>query len=228
MLHQWIDALRIGENSMNDEQGFRDQVGGIASGSLAAHHARGQGRWVETLTHRWPTALGAAVAVLTFFDAEINVEFVSVVSTIVILIAFIYLGAAVLNRRRAAWELFVAGCVVLTAGRLLDSSIGASVVFLVSALVFLIVGVVRGQMRKASDLPLQTIGMLGFSAIGLLALPVNPTLGGYLVAAALIGHAVWDVVHLLRNRVVTQSYAEFCAVMDLLLGGAILFLIAMR
>ncbi len=215
---------------MNDEQGFRDQVGkhGIAGGSFAAHHARGQGRWVETLTHRWPTALGVAVAVLTFFDAEVNVEFVSVVSAIVILMAFIYLGAAALNRRRAAWELFLAGCAVLAAGRLLDSRVGPSVVFLVSALVFLLLGVVRGHMRNGGGLPLQTIGMLGFSAIGLLALPVNPTLGGYLVAAALLGHAVWDAVHLRRNRVVSRSYAEFCAVLDLLLGGAILVLLAMR
>jgi hypothetical protein len=227
---QWIDTSRLGEHSMNDEQDFRDQVGthGTPRGNVAGYHTRRQGRWVETLSHRWPTALGIALAVLIFFDAEVNVEFVSVVSTIVILIAFIYVGAAALNRRRAAWELFVAGCAILTAGRLLDSSIGASVVFLVSALVFVMLGVVRGHMRNDGGLPLQTIGMLGFSAIGLLALPVNPTLGGYLVAAALIGHAVWDAVHFRRNQVVTRSYAEFCAVLDVLLGGAILVLLAMR
>lgn len=212
---------------MKDQQGFKDQADkhGLASRSFAADHAREQGRWVETLTHRWPTALGVVVAVLTFFGEEVNGEFVSIVSSIVILIAFIYLGAAALNRRRAAWELFLAGCAVLTAGRLLDLNVGPSVVFLGSALVFLIVGVVRGHMHKGTGLPLQTIAMLGFGALGLLALPVNPTLGGYLVAAALISHAVWDVVHFRLNRVVTRSYAEFCAVLDLLLGGAILFLL---
>ena len=47
-------------------------------------------------------------------------------------------------------------------------------------------------------------------------------MGGYLVALALIGHAGWDAYHYLRNRVVGRSYAEWCAVVDLLLGAAIL------
>jgi hypothetical protein len=66
--------------------------------------------------------------------------------------------------------------------------------------------VVRGQLRNGGGLPLQSIGMLGFGAIELLALSANPTLGGYLVAAALIGHAAWDAVHFRLNRVVPRSY----------------------
>ncbi|MDQ5827758.1 MAG: hypothetical protein M3441_26775 [Chloroflexota bacterium] len=215
---------------MNDEQGFRDQVGkrGIADDSFAAHQAGGQGRWVETLKHRWPTALGVALAALAVFDLEVDAESVSSLSALTVLMALVYLGAAALDRRRAAWVVFLAAVAVLIAGRLLDSSVGASVVFLVSALVFLVLGVVRGQLRKGGGLPLQTIGMLGFGAIGLLALYVTPTLGGYLVAAALIGHAAWDAIHFRLHRVVSRSYAEFCAVVDLLLGVAILFLLAMR
>ena len=121
--------------------------------------------------------------------------------------------------------MFLAGFAVLIAVRLLDSSGGPSVVFLVSALIFLVLGVVRGQLRKGGGLPLQTIGMLGFGAIGVLALYVSPTLGGYLVAAALIGHAIWDAVHFRLNRVVARSYAEFCGVLDLVLGMAILLMI---
>src|SRR5829696_1570720 len=60
----------------------------------------------------------------------------------------------------------------------------------------------------------------------LVALYVDPDLGGYLVAFALIGHAGWDAFHYLRNRVVARSYAEFCAVLDLLAGAAILMLLA--
>jgi hypothetical protein len=197
----------------------------IADDSSSALQARGHRRWVEVLKHRWPTALGVTVAVLTFFDAEINPEFVSAVSAIVVLMTLIYVGAAALERRRAAWVVFLAGFGVLSAGRLLDSSLGASIVFLVTALVFLVLGVVRGQLRKPSGLPLQTIAMLGFSAIALLALYATPTLGRYLVAAALIGHAAWDAVHFRLNRVVARSYAEFCAVVDLLLGAAILLMI---
>lgn len=57
--------------------------------------------WADFLIHRWPTALGVAVAALTFFDEQVTVEFVSVVSAIVVLMALIYLGAAALEPRRA-------------------------------------------------------------------------------------------------------------------------------
>jgi hypothetical protein len=214
---------------MNDKQGYMDQAGkqGIADDTFATYQARGQRRWAEVLKHCWLTALGVAVAALTFFDEEVTAEFVSFVSAIVVLMALIYLSAAALDRRRAAWVVFLAGFCVLSAGRLLGSRMGASVVFLACALVFLALGAARGQLRKGGSLPLQSIGMLGFGAVGLLALSVSPTLGGYLVAAALIGHAAWDAVHFRLNRVVPRSYAEFCAVVDLLLGTAILLMIGL-
>ena len=55
---------------------------------------------------------------------------------------------------------------------------------------------------------------------------MDPDLGGYLVAFALIGPAGWDAYHYLRNRVVARSYAEWCAVVDLLVGVAILLFLA--
>ena len=99
-------------------------------------------------------------------------------------------------------------------------------IFLVAALVFLVVGVARGQLQKPCDLALQTVGVLAFGSTVLVALYVDPDLGGYLVAFALIGHAGWDAYHYLRNRVVARSYAEWCAVVDLLLGAAILLALA--
>lgn len=42
------------------------------------------------------------------------------------------------------------------------------------------------------------------------------------MAAGLIGHGIWDIVHYWANRVVARSYAEMCAVYDILLGAAIL------
>jgi hypothetical protein len=62
----------------------------------------------------------------------------------------------------------------------------------------------------------------------LVALYVEPDLGGMLVAIGLLGHAAWDAVHYVRNRVVTRSYAEFCAVVDLLVGAAVIFVLFMK
>ena len=175
--------------------------------------------WADVLKHRWPTALGIAVAALAAFDLQDGLEF----AALTVLMALVYLGAAALDRRWSAWVVLLAG---LPLAFFIPSTSGVvpSVVLLVAALVFLALGVARGQLVKPGGLPLQTAGMLGFGATALVALYVDPDLGGKLVGIAILGHAAWDAYHFLRNRVVLRSYAEFCAILDLLLGAAILFM----
>ncbi|HEU0287407.1 MAG TPA: hypothetical protein VFR22_10215 [Nocardioidaceae bacterium] len=45
------------------------------------------------------------------------------------------------------------------------------------------------------------------------------------MAAAWLSHAAWDFVHLWRDKVVTRSYAEWCAVVDLCVAFGLVFLI---
>jgi hypothetical protein len=185
-------------------------------------------RWTGFLAHRWPTAVGIAVAALTAFDLRIDVESISFLSALVVIMPLVYVGAAVLERRRFAWVVLLVAIAALVLTQVLDLKINLVLVFLVVALAFLVVGVARGQLRRPGGLTLQTAGMLAFGATALAAFYVDPDLGGYLVAFALLGHAAWDAVHYVRNRVVPRSYAEFCAVFDLLLGAAILFVLFMR
>ena len=185
-------------------------------------------RWTGFLAHRWPTAVGIAVAALTAFDLRIDVESISFLSALVVIMPLVYVGAAVLERRRFAWVVLLVAIAALVLIQVLDRKINLVPVFLVVALAFLVVGVARGQLRRPGGLTLQTAGMLAFGATALAAFYVDPDLGGYLVAFALLGHAAWDAVHYVRNRVVPRSYAEFCAVFDLLLGAAILFVLFMR
>ena len=110
----------------------------------------------------------------------------------------------------------------------LDLTINLPLIFLVAALAFLGLGAARGQLRRPNGLTLQAAGMLAFGATGLVAFSVDPVLGGYLVAFALLGHAAWDAYHYLRDRVVARSYAEFCGVLDLLVGATALFVLVMR
>jgi hypothetical protein len=44
-----------------------------------------------------------------------------------------------------------------------------SVVFLLVAAVFLVLGVARGQLRRPGGLPLRTVAMLAFGSMGLVA-----------------------------------------------------------
>ena len=183
------------------------------------HQSSGRRRWTGVLMHRWPTALGIAVAALAAFDLRDGLEF----ATLTVLLALVYLGAAALDRRWSAWVLLLAG---LPLAFLIPSTweIDPLVVLLVAATAFLVLGVARGLWRRPGGLPLQTVGMLAFGSTVLMALYVDQDLGGTLVAFALIGHAAWDAYHFVRNRVVPRSYAEFCIFVDLLLGAAILYM----
>ena len=208
---------------MTDKNNFAHGTREYAAeeGSPPAYRAPGR-RWTEVVMHRWPTALGVAVAALIAFDLEDGRE----LAALTVLMPLVYVGAAALDRRWSAWVVLLAGIAVLTVVPSTPQVV-PSVGFLVAALVFLVVGVARGQWRRPGGLPLQTVGMLAFGSIVLVALYVEPVLGGILVAIGLLGHGAWDAYHLLRDRVVARSYAEFCAVLDLLTGAAVLFVLFM-
>jgi len=55
---------------MTEKEGFADKVRVHATGnhSSQAHQTPDRRRWTGVLEHRWPTALGVAVAALTVFD----------------------------------------------------------------------------------------------------------------------------------------------------------------
>jgi hypothetical protein len=182
------------------------------------HQAPGRRRWTNVLMHRWPTALGIAVAALAAFDLQDGLEF----AALTVLMALVYLGAVALDRLWSAWVVLLAG-LPLAFFTPSISGLHPSVVLFVAAPVFMVLGVARGQVQRPGGLPLQTARMLAFGSTALVAFYVDPDLGGKLVAIALLGHAAWDAYHYLRNRVVPRSYAEFCAVVDLLLGADILF-----
>jgi uncharacterized membrane protein len=138
-----------------------------------------QRHWIDVLLHRWPTALGIAVAALAVFDLQGGTE----LAALTMLMPVVYLGSAALDRRWSAWVVLLAGVAVLVVIPS-SSEVVPSMIFLVAALVFLVVGVARGQLRKPGDLALQTVGVLAFGSTVLVALYVDPDLGGYLVAFA--------------------------------------------
>jgi hypothetical protein len=216
---------RIGAKIMTDKESSADKVGDHATDddSPHAYQAPDRPRLTDVLKHRWPIALGVAVAALAAFDLQDGLEFAAPI----VLMALVYLGAAALDRRWFAWVVLLGGVLLVLFFRSISENDRelVSVVFLVAAAVLVVLGVARGQLRRPGGLPLQAAGMLVFGSIAVVALfYVDPSIGGKLVAIALIGHATWDAYHYVRNRVVPRSYAEWCAVVDLLLGAAILFM----
>jgi hypothetical protein len=95
----------------------------------------------------------------------------------------------------------------------------------VAALVYWVWGALRRELWQPSWFALETAGVLGFGAVTLAALSVDEDLGRYLLAAGWVAHTVWDVVHYRANRIVPRWWAESCAVADLLIPAALLFLL---
>lgn len=96
------------------------------------------------------------------------------------------------------------------------------------AAAYLVFGAVRRQLGRPGVLRLELAGLVVFGGCALVAVLVQPAAGHYVVAAGFIAHAAWDIAHhrdLSRNRsvgVVPRGYAEFCIVLDLLLGAALI------
>ena len=190
-----------------------------ADGSNTTHHGAQPARtpWLQW----WPTLLGIGLAVFIALDMTSG----STLAPVLAASGLVYLGAAALQKPSAAWPLFIATFVVITATtvltRLRVGNPDATWILLGLAALLLLYGLVRGATRPAGGLPLQAIAMVACGAAAAAALIVSGKIGAYLVAAGLLGHAAWDVYHHWTNKVVVRSMAEFCCVLDTLLALAI-------
>jgi hypothetical protein len=173
---------------------------------------------MQTLRRLWPAAFGVLVAALTAYDLTDGAE----LAPILALSGLIYLGAAALQRQSAAWPLFGGTFVILTVVKVLDLP-GATWLFLGVAAAFILYGLVRGITRPAGGFPLQAVAMVVIGALAAVTVLAGDTLGAVLVALGLYAHAGWDVYHHRKNVVVARSMAQFCAVLDVLLATAMLF-----
>lgn len=176
------------------------------------------------LGRRWPTALGLAVAALGVYELVGGTSAEGVEQALIIAIpVLVYLAAAVLDRPRSAWPVAI-GTTALVFGMSMFDIEPVLGLAAVSGVV-LVVGIVQ-RLWRGVGMPdtRQIVGALGFGTAAVLALYVAPTLGGFLVGLGLVGHAAWDVYHYRRDMVVVRSLAEFCAVLDLLVGTAVIVL----
>ncbi|TDQ54354.1 hypothetical protein [Actinorugispora endophytica] len=185
----------------------------------AGGHARFP-RLAAALARRWPTWLAVAFAAVVLVDLDDGRGFAAVL----LIAALGYLATAVIDRPGAIWGV-IAGLVALLA-LVRTWDVDPWLLLAPLALLLVVAGLVRGQLRRPGLFALQTPALLAFGAIALGAPHVPPGLGHLLVAAGLLGHAAWDAVHWRSGRVVARPFAEWCGVLDLLLGVAVLLLAA--
>jgi hypothetical protein len=93
---------------------------------------------------------------------------------------------------------------------------------LVLAFAYLGIGAVRGTLRPRRVLAAQ-LGAAGVY-LGLIALAtaLPATASAFVVGAGWLVHAGWDVWHHRRGLVVWREFAEWCAVLDAVIGVSVL------
>jgi hypothetical protein len=93
---------------------------------------------------------------------------------------------------------------------------------LVLAFSYLSIGLYRGTLRPARVRNVQ----LGAAAVYLVLIAVATWLPGpaaqFVVGAGWLAHAGWDLWHHRRGLVVRRGFAEWCAVLDAVIGSSVL------
>ena len=162
--------------------------------------------------HIWPAALGVIVAAGTAYgllDAR-------AAAPVVAASGLVYLAAGASGRRAAAWVAFAATFALITLDKF--AGIDALPWLFVLAALLLVGGLLGRRFSPWWSFPLQAAAMAVLGGAAFAALQLSPLAGGLVVAAALLGHAGWDIYHHRTDRVVDRPLAEFCAVLDILVA----------
>jgi hypothetical protein len=186
---------------------------------MTSTHTTDRSDRMSRSTRHWPAVAGLAAAIAMGVDLAAAGEIAPVVTAS----AFIYLGAAALGHRSAAWPVFAVSFVAVGLGRVVPG-LGATWLMLGLAGLLAAYGLARGGARPWWGLPLQAGALAVLAAVALLAVEASDPWAGLLVAGGLLAHAAWDVHHHRTGRVVVRSMAEFCVVLDVVL--AVLVLVA--
>lgn len=197
----------------------------FGSGDLEAGDLRPHERLALRDERRSAAGLGASVAVVAFIAVGVASGLVALLAsgddqgvdtslplTAVGAAIVCYLAAAATGIRWMAW-VWIAVCTGII--------LAAELVGVPQLLALVITGAVLaavGLVRRPDETWRQTIVALAYLAVGALALLIDPRLGLGLAGLAFAAHAVWDVVHVRRDAVVSRSLALWCIGFDLTVG----------
>ncbi|MET8869645.1 hypothetical protein ABZW11_42510 [Nonomuraea sp. NPDC004580] len=170
----------------------------------------------HSVLHRWPTALGLAVAVLSLVTGS-NEESLAITLAVA---AVCYLAAAALGRPWTVWPAVLGGSLVVVVSELIGTPWWAGLGG--AAVVLVVVGLALRVSRPA--LLAQALAVLGFGGVAVIAVFTAPQVGVIVAGLALASHAIWDAIHLRRKLVVAPSLAEACIFLDVPLGLGLIIL----
>lgn len=164
--------------------------------------------WV---VRRWPTWLAIALVLLGGFGVPDGRD----LAFVLVLSALGYLVVTVLRRRDATWPVVLAGLAGVVVLRIFGIDEASALLAVAAAFVL------WGALSRTGEYWPQAAATIVLSLAAVAALNADFVLGGLLVAAGLFGHAAWDAYHFRKDKVVARSFAEWCGVVDFLLGIAV-------
>ncbi|MFF7391242.1 hypothetical protein ACFZAE_22705 [Streptomyces scabiei] len=164
------------------------------------------------------------------------------------LLPLLYVVVHQIGRPRATWPVLAVGASCAVALQALDL-VSPAGVMVGTALAVLLWGAVRSAIRSRASsrgpvgsvaegttggtphgravFGLQAAGAVVFGALAVTGLVLDADLGRYLIAAGWFCHGVWDFAHLRMRRlrgVVAPTFAEWCAVVDVVVAVELVFL----
>jgi hypothetical protein len=140
-------------------------------------------------------------------------EIVRNLAATLLLLPLAYTIPALLKKPGATWPVVLialAVFVVLRATGIIETWVFLAIV----GSAVLIWGALHKRLQDNDPFRLQALGMLGFAIFAFAGLFLNVDIARYVVAAGWLAHGLWDLVHLMRKKVVAPSFAEWCFVID--------------
>jgi hypothetical protein len=128
----------------------------------------------------------------------------------------------VLSALRHRWPTWLA--LLVTVDNWVEPGVPHPWLLLILPAGYLVIGSARKRLGDVRVLAVQVGGFLGYLALTLVALRVQEDAARYLVAAGWLSHSVWDLAHYRANKVVPRGYAEWCGVVDAVIGLTIIFM----
>jgi hypothetical protein len=174
------------------------------------------------LVERWPTVLGlvtaaGVVAVIVGRDVvDVAEDFVPGAAAMMA----IYLAAYAVGRPASAWLAF-AGVIAVSAVLTSVGIEGATGLTGILVLTWLW-ALARG---RASDTPwftIETLGLVLFGGLTVAAFVADARVAAVLAGVGWLTHGLWDAYHFAKDRIVSRSWSEMCAVVDIPVGAALI------
>ncbi|WP_433719880.1 hypothetical protein ACQP2Y_33580 [Actinoplanes sp. CA-051413] len=120
----------------------------------------------------------------------------------------------------ARWPTALA--LLITVDMLVEPAALAPWKLLVLAFAYLTIGAVRRTLRPRAVLIRQVAAMGVYLGLLLATVLAGPVLSVWLVGLGWLAHAGWDYWHFRRNEVVPRPFAEWCGVVDAVIGVSVL------